>query len=281
MQAVSILHPLGWERLGCRLAQFWFIGLWKYFRPYHNSITQRYIHNGFGFECPWNFQIANLPKIYIPMQKITSLAFFILLMLCFTGTTANPAGVLVRNHNIFAVMANGNEIQLTFSRTDRDPILIPGTDQVVFVRGEVVRTGFGSYTRNKIMMLDAATLKKRIVTEEKPYLDGLEDTHEIIHVIAPTLSPDNRHLYFITEKYATSNQLVKVHLQTGDWTEMFAAESFELINTGRLRGFYLISRSEIGDRGRDLYYRIVDRNNRTIQRFDSRESATQFILNQR
>lgn len=215
------------------------------------------------------------------MKNSISLVFFIPLMLYFTGTMANPSEVFARNQNIFAVMENGSQKQLTFSRNDSDPVLIPSTDQVVFIRGEVVRTGFGSYTRNKIMILDAATREERIVTEEKPYRDGLDNTNEILNVIAPALSPDNQHLYFITEKYATSNQLVKVHLQTGNWTEMFSAESYELIKSGRYRGFYLISRSEVGDRGRDLYYQIVDKNNRTVRRFDSEQSATQFLQSER
>jgi len=215
------------------------------------------------------------------MKNLISLVFFSPLMLYFTGTMANPSEVFARNQNIFAVMENGSQKQLTFSRNDRDPVLIPNTVQVVFIRGEVVRTGFGSYTRNKIMILDAATREERIVTEEKPYRDGLDNTNEILNVIAPALSPDNQHLYFITEKYATSNQLVKVHLQTGNWTEMFSAESYELIKSGRYRGFYLISRSEVGDRGRDLYYQIVDKNNRTVRRFDSEQSATQFLQSER
>lgn len=173
-------------------------------------------------------------------------------------------------------MVDGSEKQLTNTGSDHHPILIPGRDHVVFVRDEVVRTTYGSYIRKKIMMVVVSSLNLRVITDEKPYADGLDNTFEILNVISPTLSLDSRYLYFITEKYATSNQLVKVHLQSGEWTEMFAAESFELIRNGEHRGRFLISRSEVGHRGRDLYYRLVDQRGNTLQRFESEESFLQF-----
>ncbi|HSV76331.1 MAG TPA: hypothetical protein VLH37_04790 [Bacteroidales bacterium] len=210
------------------------------------------------------------------MRKIKTSLFLLPFVLFCLEIKAIPTEVFVRNQNIFAVLADGSEKQLTTDGSDSHPIIIPGRDHVVFVRDEVVRTTKGSYTRKKIMMVDVSNLNLRVITDEKPYADGLDNTYEILNVISPTLSPDNRYLYFITEKYATSNQLVKVHLQSGEWTELFAAETFELIRNGEHTGRFLISRSEIGDRGRDLYFRLVDERGNTMKRFESEESLMHF-----
>lgn len=57
---------------------------------------------------------------------------------------------------------------------------------------------------------------------------------------------------------------------------MFTAESFELINKEPYKGLFLIGRSEIGYKGRDIYYKLCDEKGVVKKEFDSKESLMKF-----
>lgn len=84
---------------------------------------------------------------------------------------------------------------------------------------------------------------------------------------------------FVTEKYATANQLVKVNLKTGKWTELFSAESFEQIAKNPYFGFFLVEQSALGENGRDIYYRLVDSTGNIIKKFSNLENMKTFSEN--
>lgn len=216
------------------------------------------------------------------MKMLIKPAFFLTLFIatcnisvCVSGQIL-PAKAFLKDKNVYVAFAGGSQKQLTFKGSDRDPILLLKDKSIVFIRETPVRTAYGSYTTNKIMKVDLKTFLETTLSDQKPYLDGLDGTFEILNVINPTLSLDEKFLIFGTEKYASGNQIVKVDLESGKWHELFSAESFELIKKGQFKGLFLISKSEVGSRGRDLYFKLCDENGVVKKEFDSEKSLMKF-----
>ena len=206
------------------------------------------------------------------------LTFFIAfcsISVCASGQIL-PAKAFLKDKNVYVAFTDGSQKQLTFNGSDRDPVLLLKEKNIVFIRETPARTAYGSYTINKIMKVNIKTLLETTLSDKKPYLDGLDGTFEILNVINPTLSLDEKFLIFGTEKYASGNQIVKVDLESGKWHELFSAESFELIKKGQFKGLFLIAKSEIGTRGRDLYYKLCDENGVVKKEFESEESLMRF-----
>jgi len=187
-----------------------------------------------------------------------------------------PAKVFVKTNNIYVAFTNGKEKQLTFNGSDRNPILLMSENNVIYIRGQKVNSGNNPYTKNQVMKVNIGNLLESVVTDQKPYQDGRDGTYEILDIIGLTLSLDNKHVYFITEKYATGNQIVKVNLTTGVWKELFPAETFELITKGQYRGLFLIGQSQVGYKGRDIYFKVCDEKGKTLKDFDSENSLMKF-----
>lgn len=187
-----------------------------------------------------------------------------------------PAKAFIKENNVYIAFTDGTQKQLTFNGSDRDPFLLATEGKIVYVRETQVSSRYGTYSTKKLMKVDISTLVESIITDQKPYQDGLDATYDILNVISPMLSLDKKYLIFITEKYATGNQLVKVDLQSGKWTELFSAESFELIEKGTFKGMYLVGISEVGSQGRDVYHKLCDEKGDVIKEFDSWESMMKF-----
>jgi len=186
------------------------------------------------------------------------------------------AKAIMKNHNIFAVFSNSTLKQLTFNDSDYFPYLLKNENKVLFIRNIKDNSGYQDYTKKAIMKVDIDNLKETIITNKKPYLDGNDRSDEILTIGNPTISKDLQFIYFIVEKYATSNQLVKVNLKNGKWTELFSAETFELLTKPPYKNNFIIGGSEIRDKGRDIYYKLVDISGKTIKEFDSKESVDKF-----
>jgi len=184
--------------------------------------------------------------------------------------------VFEKNNNIYIIDSNGEQKQLTFSNNDENPIKY-NDEAIVFVRN-VKKSGiYQDYTRKKIMLVSVDDLTEKTITDKKPFKDGLDQSNEIFNVNTPTLSFDKKSLYFTTEKWATANELVKVNIETGEWTELFSADYFEIIPSGKHIGNFLISRSEIRDKGRAGYFMLVDKKGTVLKDFgDSRERMEAF-----
>ena len=189
--------------------------------------------------------------------------------------------IFLRNGNIFS-QAAGKEKQLSFCSADSDPMRL-GNGKILFIRYEQgIRPSIEDenetypYRRHKIMTVDPETLLEETVTDRKPFTDGVDATNEILRIGNPTISPDSQYLYFVTEKYTTAHQFVKVEIESGKWIELFSAESFELIPSGPHRNLFLVATSEIRNRGRDIYYKLCDEQGKVYKDFDSEESLMKF-----
>jgi hypothetical protein len=199
---------------------------------------------------------------------------FILLLNLVTSCSNGyePAKSFLKGHNVYVVSETGAEKQLTFNGTDSDPILLKDEGIVIFVRAE----SNGPTTRKKLMHVNVHDLKEAMLTDQKPYEDGNNGSHDIFNIHSPTLSTDSKDILFITEKYVTGDQLVRVNIETGEWTELFTAQSFEQLDKDPYKGYFLVGQSDIEDRGRDIYYRLVTDKGEIIKKFRDEESMKEF-----
>ncbi|SIS65496.1 hypothetical protein [Belliella pelovolcani] len=207
----------------------------------------------------------------------------LILILIGTFITANsiaqekvPAKTQIMLGNIFLIYSNGSQKQLTYNESDIEALIVPNSKEVVFIRQVPRRSGSNEYFAHKIMIVDHSTLIEKVITDSKPYLDGLDGTSEILNVGNLTISPDNQFIYFITEKYATSSILAKVNLNSGKWIEFFPAQSFSIVEKGQFKGSFFVGVSEVGAKGRDIYYKLADENGKILKEFESYEAMISF-----
>ncbi|MCO4807142.1 MAG: hypothetical protein KC456_11170 [Flavobacteriales bacterium] len=190
--------------------------------------------------------------------------------------------------NIFVVTKDAISKQVTFSSRDSHPILDKKENKVFFIRAfrmtrerkvGLFRTETDNFNKYSFMSVELDKLTEETITDTKPFQS--QDPEGGIYIIdQPTLDPDGDHLYFITGKYATGNELVKVNLRTGEWRELFAADYFERILSVNYLGYFLVGQSTIEERGRDIYYRLIDPNGKIVKKFDSKSSMESFRRSQ-
>lgn len=198
---------------------------------------------------------------------------FITLTLLWTSCSSDKAAkAFERDKNIYLALTNGKEKQLTFNQTDSEPILVDDKGYVVFIRSQ--GSAYNNQTK-KIMKVNIGDLAESVITDQKPYKD--EWGKEIFHVGSLTLSLDKKSVLFTTEKYATGSQMVSVNLDNGEWTEKFTAETFEIIDKGEYKGYFLAGQSDIEEgMGRDIYFRLLNDSGRIIKKFSDEESMRTF-----
>ncbi len=174
--------------------------------------------------------------------------------------------VFERDKNIFGIYKDGTERQLTFQEADLNSILVRKKSKVVFLRSEKISSKT-EYTRYKLMTLDVSTTEERILLDQKPYRDGNDWTFEILQPTSLTISPDNSKVIFIIEKYVTGSELVQVDLNTGKFDDLFSAEKFDIIRSGKYRNKFLVGVSEIRNEGRQTYYKVCDSRGDVLHEF--------------
>jgi hypothetical protein len=189
--------------------------------------------------------------------------------------------IRLRDGNIF-LSDNGDERQLTFWGLDKNPFLL-NNGTVLFVRQEEAfspsndrRLAPRKYYTHQLLSVDIKTTFEKIITSQKPFEDGLDGTTKILQMRSPTLSADQTSLYFVTEKYVTASQFVKVNVDTGEWIELFSAESFELIPQDDDICLFLVAVSEIRNRGRDIYYKLCTEFGKVLKEFDTQDSMMKY-----
>lgn len=209
-------------------------------------------------------------------QKIEKTNYFLALTKSAENNVSiNVVKLFVKENNIYAVYSNSKTKQLTYNNSDRDPLLLD-SNNVIFIREKSSQYG-SDRTLISIMSVNIATLKERVITNEMPFVDGLSNTNELLMVDNLCLSLDKKYIYFLTGKYVTSAQLVKVNIATGKWQELFATNEYKFITSGSYKGSFLISVSEIRDNGREAFYKILNENGDVIKEFDNYETAIKFL----
>lgn len=185
-----------------------------------------------------------------------------------------PSNIFVKEGNIYLTYANGDIKQITFIHSDISPVL--GQSLVIFFRGEKINKSNSEYFRYKLVAIDVNSLKETIITDQKPFADGLTNSFEILEPRNLSISPDESNVVFIVEKYVTGSQLVQVNIKSGRWNELFSVEYFEKIASGKFKNQLLVGRSEVGEKGRGIYYTVCDHNGKTLLEFDDYENYMKF-----
>lgn len=190
--------------------------------------------------------------------------------------------------NIFIVSKAGIPKQITFSARDSHPILDQKENKVFFIRAfrmtrerkvGLFRTETDTFNKYSLMAVELDKLTEEIITDTKPFQS--QNPEGGIYIIGqPTLDPDGDYIYFTTGKYATGNELVKVNLRTGEWKELFPSNYYERILSSNYLGYFFSGQSPIEERGRDIYYRLLDPNGKIVKKFDSKTSMEAFKLTQ-
>lgn len=175
--------------------------------------------------------------------------------------------VYLKEKNIYGVFKDGKEIQLTYQGCDINPVLLKKKAKVIFLRTVINQIMGRDLTSFKLMSIDIFSCEEKTLVDQKPYSDSLNGTFEILQPKALTASSNQSKILFVVEKYSTASQLVQVDIKSGRFEELFSAESFDIIKSGKFKGNFLVSVSEIGDKGRDIFYKICDSNGKTIKRF--------------
>lgn len=186
----------------------------------------------------------------------------------------------VKNKNIYGVQGNGKVTQLTFEESDSKPLLIKNKDKIVFLREEQVwywrSRKRHEYTRYKVMVVDASTLEETVLADQKPFQDGQDGSFELLSPRNLMISPDESKVLFVIEKYATGSEFVQVDIETGSFKELFSAEKVEIIKSGQYKDLLLIGVSEVGARGRDIYYKVSNWKGNYLMSFSDREEYMAF-----
>ena len=99
---------------------------------------------------------------------------------------------------------------------------------------------------------------------------------EILQPQSLTVSKDQSKILFLVEKYDTASELVQIDINSGKFEELFSAEKFDIITSGKYKGKFLVGISEIRDRGRDIYYHVYDENGRSLKKFEDYADYMQF-----
>lgn len=93
-----------------------------------------------------------------------------------------PLIVFLNEGNIYGRYKDGKEKQFTYQSADHNPILLKKKSKIVFFRSEKIG-GINEYTRYKLLVIDAQTLDERLLLDQKPARDGLDNTFDILHPV--------------------------------------------------------------------------------------------------
>lgn len=186
-----------------------------------------------------------------------------------------PLEIFLKEGNIYGRYKDGKEKQLTYQSADFNPILLKRKFKIVFFRSEVVR-GTKEFTRYKLLVLDTRTLEERLLLDQKPTRDGLDNTFDILHPVQLKANGNQTNVFFITDKYATGSVLAQMELATGKYKELFPAENFELIASGKHKGKLLIAVSLVGENGRCIFYKMMDTKGKVVRNFSNYDEYMQF-----
>ena len=111
---------------------------------------------------------------------------------------------------------------------------------------------------------------------QKAFRDGLDGSFKILSPRSLTLSPEDKKVYFILEKYATGSILIELDIKKKTLRELFSAESFEFIQSGKFKDNLLVGVSIIKDRGRDIYYKIKSLKGETLKEFENYDDYMEY-----
>ena len=198
-------------------------------------------------------------------------------LLFVTATIGYPQSVSARNGHIFFTDQNGVEKPITNGNLDSQPSLSFDKRQIVFVRktpGQTAETSSGDIDKTELWIapVDGSKEPKRVLTG-----GGFVKGHNLNIVISgfinPQFSPDSTRIYFEANAWVTAAAIMMLNVPTGNTKLLFPGLGFEVIETGKYRGFLIGIKDPITeDRGRIMVYWLLDPNGKEVTRIGEDES---------
>lgn len=134
-------------------------------------------------------------------------ALLVFLQIFFVAFSANAQNrkvisTYVESRNIYIRYSDNTTKQLTFSNSDTNPFILQKDNSILFIRdayGDV-----DNPKAKKIMKVNWNNSIEKTITAKKPFQDGLSATYYILSIENPTLSLDEKYIYFITNSPLTA-----------------------------------------------------------------------------
>jgi len=194
----------------------------------------------------------------------------------FAVTNVSAQSVSERNGRIFFTDQNGVEKPITNGNLDSDPHLSFDKRQIVFVRqtpGQTAETGSGDVNKTELWLAAVGGSKepKRI-----PIGGGFIEGPGLNIVIGgfsnPQFSPDATRIYFKAYAWATAFEIMMLDVPTGNTKPLFPGLGFEVIRTGKYRGFLIGTTDPLTKiHGRIVVYWLLDPNGKAVKRIGESE----------
>jgi hypothetical protein len=179
--------------------------------------------------------------------------------------------------NILFTDANGRKSEITSAHLDSEPNLCGDRRNVVFVRSTPNRKtdpGLGDMelTELWIAQTDRKQPPRRVfVGHPGSFTPGPGIV--MAGFAGPKFSPDCQRVYFSAATWATSAAFHFLDLKTGETKFFFAGLDFEVIQTGRYKGFVIATENPIiDDQGRTTVYWLLDADGREVKRIGETEA---------
>jgi hypothetical protein len=195
----------------------------------------------------------------------------------FAAATASAQSVSERNGRIFFTDQNGAEKPITYGNLDSQPHLSLDKRQIVFVRqtpGQTAETGSGDVDKTELWIasVDGSKEPKRVLTGGG-FIEGPTLNIVIAGFDNPQFSPDATRIYFKAYAWATAFEIMMLDVPTGNTKPLFPGLGFEVIGTGKYRGFLIGTTDPLTEaRGRIRVYRLLDPNGKAVKRIGENES---------
>ena len=205
-----------------------------------------------------------------------------LLTLCFLSACAKRNSATIQQPtntftafehrgNIFIKDQVGKVTRLTSLGKDRDPLISPDGNKLVFIRksdrkaylaigdeSDYIING-GSILADQIWMIHLATMKEQNLVMDHDFHNA-EDMENIIAFISDLcFTLDSKRLYFLTPCWATTSALHVVMLDTLKEKFVCPAGSVEVVQGGEYRGHLVVSKHKyfIGGGSYDWYWLLT------------------------
>jgi len=198
-------------------------------------------------------------------------------LVVFAVAMASAQSVSERNGRIFFTDQNGVEKPITNGNLDSQPHLSFDKRQIVFVRktpGQTAETGSGDVDKTELWIapVDGSKEPTRVLTGG----DFIEEPNLNIVIAGfsnPQFSPDATWIYFKASAWATAFEIMMLDVPTGNTKPLFPGLEFEVIGTGKYRGFLIGTTDPLTDnRGRIRVYWLLDPNGKAVKRIGENES---------
>ncbi len=175
-----------------------------------------------------------------------------------------PWKAYVKDDNVYVTTGDGDTVQLTFVGRDSRPLISPDKTTVFFVR-KVSPPNENDSGDLAIMQVDIASMRESKLAD-KIHHEEWNETSGFPFVHGFCLSRSGQFIFFMTQKWAVSDALVRLDTKTRALTVISGADSFELIREGRHEGKLIVLRSQTrGDEGRTWSYWLLDADGNAIE----------------